>query len=617
MAFLRRYIGHTVIRLTLLALVALAGREAAPTAPAAGAQGTPTTATSVYLPLVRGGAAPDLTFDPAVLAVAPGGEASTLVRVTPAADLRGATFTLAGAPAGLTTRFQAAADGASGTLTLTAANDAAEREQMLTVNGANGRKTWVGSLQLTVTNTTARTFFVDPVNGKDTNKGTQPKPFQTLAKALSKALAADTIRLAAGLYTDLPRTDGSSERFSSVRESTPSVVVPAGVTIIGDSNDAILQAGSPTDIGLVFAGAATVRTVTLKGFAIGMRGTQGQQILSDLRLANNANGLVLSGTAQALLGNSVIDMSNDSFDGVLASQQAVFTMDGGRIAGVEGNCVTSADGIALHDLARATLTNNAVLQDIPGNALDMRDTAQATLTATTITRRNLSDCAPAPSVFVANSAALATTEETDDNQIPTIFSMTGGRGTVGIFVESDATQSIKNAVITGHTGAGIQGGAHLRLTIFNALINQNGFGVDAGRTPSPSLDISGGVGIEQNSVGIATNKVKLRGVVVKGNRFGILITRADSSTQIDLGTLADGGGNLFLSQAATGVTFDPTITQFSGTTVVNAVGNIWNPNVQGTDGNGFYPVHQQVSGLSTFARGPNFSMPNGQTVIQL
>jgi hypothetical protein len=41
-----------------------------------------------------------------------------------------------------------------------------------------------------------------PTKGSDANKGTQSKPFKTLARALSKAQAGDTIRLAAGLYTD-------------------------------------------------------------------------------------------------------------------------------------------------------------------------------------------------------------------------------------------------------------------------------------------------------------------------------------------------------------------------------------------------------------------------------
>src|SRR5918995_2925317 len=57
---------------------------------------------------------PDLRFEPNALTLAPGDTARTTVRVATGADLRGAAFTLDGASPGLTTHFEAAADGASG-----------------------------------------------------------------------------------------------------------------------------------------------------------------------------------------------------------------------------------------------------------------------------------------------------------------------------------------------------------------------------------------------------------------------------------------------------------------------------------------------------------------------
>jgi Protein of unknown function (DUF1565) len=170
MAAFTRHIGRIILWLSLLALLApatLAGTSAASTSGAPPAQATQT------------------------------------VRVQPAADLSAATFWLEGAPDSLSVRFQSAADGASGTLTLAASDTAAAGAQTLTVKGRNGAgtKTWVGSLQLTVTTTTARTFFVDPVNGSDSNMGSQTKPFKTLTKALAKARAGDTVKLAKGSYS--------------------------------------------------------------------------------------------------------------------------------------------------------------------------------------------------------------------------------------------------------------------------------------------------------------------------------------------------------------------------------------------------------------------------------
>src|SRR5438093_267500 len=119
MAAFIRHIGRAVLWLSLLALLALG------LAPASSGAAAPEASTNqtVFLPMVANGAgAPDLRFDPAALAVAPGGEGSTTVRVQPAADLSAATFWLEGAPDSLSVRFQADADGATGTLTLAASD---------------------------------------------------------------------------------------------------------------------------------------------------------------------------------------------------------------------------------------------------------------------------------------------------------------------------------------------------------------------------------------------------------------------------------------------------------------------------------------------------------------
>ena len=56
-----------------------------------------------------------------------------------------------------------------------------------------------------------RSFFVNPITGKDTNAGTKLLPFKTLARALSSAIAKDTVRLTSGVYS--ATTNG--ERFTT------------------------------------------------------------------------------------------------------------------------------------------------------------------------------------------------------------------------------------------------------------------------------------------------------------------------------------------------------------------------------------------------------------------
>jgi len=119
-------------------------------------------------------------------------------------------------------------DGVSGALALATNAATAESEQTLTVKGQNGdaSKASAGVLKMKVSTTALKTLFVDPATGKDANPGTQSKPFKTLTKALSKAKAGDTVRLAGGVYSKA--TNG--EAFSAA-----GLPVPARVTLDGTS----------------------------------------------------------------------------------------------------------------------------------------------------------------------------------------------------------------------------------------------------------------------------------------------------------------------------------------------------------------------------------------------
>src|SRR5688500_4144526 len=187
----------------------------------AGCRSDPPTAAPDAAPAAR--PSPDLLFAPAVIGLVPGDTARTTVRVTTGADLRGATFTLAGAPAGITTRFEAAADGASGTLLLTTSSAAPAGGMSLTVHGtgATGRSTWVGQLSVSVTSLVPITRFVSAALGSDANLGTQAKPFKTLAKALSIAKTGEIVHLGSGIYGQ-----ASGEKFTRPGQT---VTVPAGV----------------------------------------------------------------------------------------------------------------------------------------------------------------------------------------------------------------------------------------------------------------------------------------------------------------------------------------------------------------------------------------------------
>src|SRR5215211_398582 len=237
---------------------------------------------------------PDLRFEPSALTLAPGDTARTTVRVATGADLRGATFTLDGAPSGLTTRFEAAADGATGTLSVAASPKISAIAWSLTVKGrkGDGSKTWVGNLTLTVSGATARTVFVDASNGSDTNPGSETKPLKTLGKALAKARSGDTVKLAGGGYGP---TAASGEQFPA-----NGLVVPAGVTIEGALDGGFpvsTLVGPGSGVGLKFAGDATVRNLAVggAGFGIGMFAKQGTQTLSNIFMGVRLIGAAVDG----------------------------------------------------------------------------------------------------------------------------------------------------------------------------------------------------------------------------------------------------------------------------------------------------------------------------------
>jgi hypothetical protein len=399
----------------------------------------------VFLPLVSGGAAPDLIFDPAELALAPGQTASVSVRVEPAADLRGASFELPGVQEGVSSSFAAAADGKTGTLTVEASTALVAGERALMVQGTSGdgKRGWVGSLKVkTKPAAGATTYFVDPVKGNDANKGTQDKPFKTLAKALSKAKKGDTIRLGKGVYSK----NTSGELFSP---GGLQGLVPAGVTIVGtlDGGQRVSILKGPATGGLNLAGDATVKDLDIRGFGQAIFANKGKQTLSNLFLSENAASLVVEVSAQTtLIGSTIIVRSA----GVQVGRQGQFIMDGGSIEGASPGCEIGGTGIELRGSGQATLKNGALLVNLLGPALSMQETSKAPLSGATISRINFT-CP----------------------------------GTVGILSRSfgnaalsNANLTLKNTDVSGYSKAGIALTGNEKLVIDGGTIRLNGIGIN-------------------------------------------------------------------------------------------------------------------------------------------
>ncbi len=610
--FIRR-IEPSIVRLGILALLALTALWPPGSyhtlALAADDPGAPTLQQSgqIFLPLVRGsGVVPDLRFTPDSVNLTPGAEARVTVRVEPQADLGGATFELPGVQAGVSSRFEAAADGASGTLTLAASTTLEADDRALTVQGRSGvgTGTWVGALKVTTTGTlTAKTIFVDAVNGKDSNDGTQTKPFKTLKKALTKVVAGDTVKLLPGNYSK----QGSGDTFP--------VLVPAGVTIVGTvaSNGAkqsFLSASSSTasETGLTFAGDATVRDLELDVFGTALSASTSKLTLSNLNFILNRVNVDLKGAAQATLTKGNVFMGSGSI-GARLIEQARLTMDGGKINGSGPNCEQSGGGIAASNAAQVTLKNGAILENIPGVALSLKDTAKAALELATITRTNPAGCAPKPSIQGVGSTTLTLAGAH--------LSMTGGvfNTSIGIDWQSDAPLTVNgSSLIEGHTAAGIkltERSATSNTTFFmtGSSINSNQTGIDArflSDKPNASITVTTS-DLVGNQTAITARTLRLRLVKVANNSTGIIL----SGHSADLGTAAEPGQNLF-DNVNQGVVIDNS----GNGNLVSAVGNTWKADTQGADSNGHYAPRTTFDGTSPLRNGLNFTLVRENSKIQ-
>ena len=454
-------------------------------------------------------------------------------------------------------------------------------------------------------------FFVNPVTGSDANGGASTTPFKTLAKALSVSIAGDTVKLAAGKYSKA----ANGEKFST---STQRVVVPNGVRIEGTLNSSganatILEGalGSPgstgSEVGLNLAGSAVVTNVSVDRFDMGVRTIAGQQMLTHLSLGLTRFGLRAEFTAQTTLQNSTVFVAGGASTGVDIVDQAQFTMDGGQLSGSASICSANLEfgtGIVGRRAAQVTLKNKATLKDVSGVALDLRNTAVATLANAVVSKSNPVGCAPKPRIRMLDSASLRLRQNS-------VLSSTGGVGAIGIQSQTIRALRIDTASVTGFTGAGVKAASGKFTLVMNkGSILGNKVGVDAQAVTSADANITiAGSALNSNQIGIVAPFFKLRKSTVAGNTRGVVL----SAPFADLGQVGDPGNNLIINNLITGVTFQSTLVCCG----VWATGNTWNRSTQGADANGRYAPGLIIGGASALAKGANFNLPNLNLAIQL
>jgi len=200
-------------------------------------------------------------------------------------------------------------------------------------------------------------LYVNPATGNDAASGQLSAPLKTLNRALQRAKAGTTIRLAAGTYS------------TATGEAFP-LIVPSGVTVSGNEGgkgQGIAIAGSgkyksatlgSQNITILLQGQAQLRGVTVNNPVRG--GTAIWIESADSTVSNNTlnncdrSGLVATGTAKPLIADNVL--TNNAASGITFAGNAKGEVHRNR-------CQGTAEGIAIRDRAAPLVNDNRLLNN--------------------------------------------------------------------------------------------------------------------------------------------------------------------------------------------------------------------------------------------------------------
>jgi Protein of unknown function (DUF1565)/Bacterial Ig-like domain (group 2) len=443
-------------------------------------------------------------------------------------------------------------------------------------------------------------LFVNPITGDDSFAGTAAQPFKSLTHALSLVQAKQTVMLASGTY-------GNGEVWP--------LEVPSEVTVHADDGTAILD-GANVSKGLTLQNNAKLENLTVQHFKSSVTVKDATVSLTNVKFLTNFQAIALSGKAQAtlteltfaangtgltMLENAQATVTKLDFQsgaaGINLAGDSNLTLSGGVFNNLGNGCNAEA-GIVMLGASSATISG--VTWDAGTLvAVQLKDTAKATLSGNTFNGIKPDLCAIPASVIAGDSSSLTMTNDTIKNGSGAGVSVSG-LSTVVLNELSVKNQTSSGVLVTGGTLAvnsgtfnsnptGLEASAGT-ITILGATFSQN---------TNLGLDAKGTAIIHAHSSSFTQNGV-----------FGLRLAVA-----ADLGSSFQPGLNTIQGNSDGGLQIPLSLNGFT----VGAVGNTWNPNQQGADAQGQY-----VGGLFTApTSGPNFIItlgnpkPNLNPKIQL
>jgi hypothetical protein len=434
--------------------------------------------------------------------------------------------------------------------------------------------------------------------GDDMADGTHDSPFATLAHAAIVAQAGDTIVFLDGAFT-VPGP----------------VTIPAGVALQAENAGAATLSGSQIALslsgdtlisGLKFQGFTKVVTFPAAGLASGT-------VTIDATSFGNCQTmcLELTGATRAVVSSGIGEvLGNGGISFATLAGTSSLSISGGVLQKYE------AAGIV-----RATDDSSVTLQDVEvqdgtGRVLALAKNAVGHVEGATIATlsANLFQQGDESDLVVTDSDLSLKSDATFNN----CFTLLSNGGTL----------RIERSKLHG-CGTGIKGVPPTDLEVLDTEFYDLSFG---------GADLEPGGGSQTSKIivtGCDVHDVTYTGLRIGGsgtlldlkirdtsidvttlpNWHGLTISGTNASS-IDLGTLAEPGGNTFLQHAASLATAVQLNLQAQ---TVLAVGNTWTPNAQGADAQGHYLVESgKVREDSTATTsGINYIKPHATTTIRL
>ena len=444
-------------------------------------------------------------------------------------------------------------------------------------------------------------WFVDPVNGADSNTGvSQATAFKTICKAKDAATTGQVIALLPGV-------------FDGVNQNKPPI---NGACNPSFTQNITLRALEPFNtvlrgINLSFQNGGTVEGLKFENDPA--QGGQGSQITATAGLLNvnglyiqnqvvnpNAIGrfpLALSGTAQVTLTPGAF---SNYLGGVPDGKGLVFALvNGSAQLNVQGGTFVDQPASGNSDPFCAPLFSlNGTNATVTLNGVTVRHKGSvARVTAGTfIARANsvLED------VSIANNVGCLPAIDLEGMGNTTLEDSTLQNGVDGIATDNGSTYRGTVTLI----GATIKG------------FSKRGVFVAGSATTAPTITVQNS-SLTGNAIGLETvgrSTLTLRGSSVQNNTTDGLKLTGNASASFDLGTNASPGNNTIQ-----GNTLGLRLNVPSGV-IVNAIGNTWKPDEQQSNAQGKYvptPPETFFEFTAPAPIGTNFSLQQAGSILRL